>query len=158
MNKILISTILISMSCLATASTIEQRLIKCSQIETSPLRLSCFDTLTSTINIKQLNQSEKIAKQNTEVTAKESKQVFGFELKQLVKTPDEIVATITTLRKNPRGLYVVSIDNQQVWKQKSSSSFKLKLGDKVFIKKGALGSFFLGKEGRNKRIKVKRIK
>jgi hypothetical protein len=53
-------------------------------------------------------------------------------------------ATVTAIEKRPRGELVVTLDNGQVWAQKSADRyFPLKVGDPVAILAGSLGSFRL---------------
>ena len=58
--------------------------------------------------------------------------------------PKRMSATVTAIDKRPRGELVVTLDNGQVWAQKSADRyFPLKVGDPVAILSGALGSFRL---------------
>ena len=53
-------------------------------------------------------------------------------------------ATVTAIDKRPRGEIVVTLDNGQVWAQKSAERyFPIAVGDTVEILAGALGSFRL---------------
>jgi hypothetical protein len=58
--------------------------------------------------------------------------------------PKRTTATVTAIDKRPRGELVVTLDNGQVWAQKSPDRyFPLKVGDPVAILAGSLGSFRL---------------
>jgi hypothetical protein len=58
--------------------------------------------------------------------------------------PKRATATVTAIEKRPRGELVVTLDNGQVWAQKSADRyFPLKVGDPVAILAGSLGSFRL---------------
>ena len=58
--------------------------------------------------------------------------------------PKRMSATVTSIDKRPRGELVVTLDNGQVWAQKSADRyFPLEIGDTVEILAGALGSFRL---------------
>ena len=58
--------------------------------------------------------------------------------------PKRMSATVTAIDKRPRGELVVTLDNGQVWAQKSADRyFPLKVGDPVAILSGSLGSFRL---------------
>lgn len=53
-------------------------------------------------------------------------------------------ATVAAIDKRPRGELVVTLDNGQVWAQKSAERyFPIAVGDSVEILSGALGSFRL---------------
>jgi hypothetical protein len=58
--------------------------------------------------------------------------------------PKRMNATVTAIDKRPRGELVVTLDNGQVWAQKSADRyFPLEVGDPVAILAGSLGSFRL---------------
>jgi hypothetical protein len=51
------------------------------------------------------------------------------------------------------------LENGQVWRQTDSTRFSFNDPDKrVVVLRGGLNSFFMKEPGRNKRIRVKRIK
>ena len=83
---------------------------------------------------------------------------FGYENKQSIEDLiDQIKAKIIKVKKNRFGSQTITLDNGQVWQQTSSRRLKLKIGQTVIIERGALGSFFIGKENINKRIRAKRV-
>ncbi len=83
---------------------------------------------------------------------------FGYENKQSTEELiDQIKSKITKVKKNRFGSQTITLDNGQVWQQTSGTRLKLKRGQTVIIERGALGSFFIGKEGINKRIRAKRV-
>ena len=60
------------------------------------------------------------------------------------KINDSISATVTDLRTTPSGEFVVILDNGQVWRQIDLESWAPpQKGDRVTIRRGALGSFML---------------
>lgn len=70
----------------------------------------------------------------------------------------ELEATVTGIDRRPYGELVVTLDNGQVWQQLTmSQAIRLKVGETVTIKSGALGSYSLSGAQRGS-IKVKRIK
>ena len=84
-----------------------------------------------------------------------------FGLKRNAKfeeSGDKVVAKVSAARKNPFKKYIITLDNGQVWKQFDSTSLKIAVGETVEIKRGSLGTFFLGKDGVHKRLRVKRQK
>ena len=62
------------------------------------------------------------------------------------------------MQKTPYGKLIITLETGQVWRQTNSTSLRLKPGQEVYVEEGALGSYFLGKESSNKRIRVKRLK
>ena len=70
----------------------------------------------------------------------------------------ELSATATAIAAKPRGELVVTLDNGQVWAEIApGSSIRLKVGDRVTIKAGSLGSFFLVAPN-NRSSKVTRLR
>jgi hypothetical protein len=84
---------------------------------------------------------------------------FGQEDKQRSKDLiKEIQAEIVQIKKGAYGQQIITLNNGQVWRQTDSTSLKLRKGHVVIIRRGAMGSFFIGKENANKRIRAKRVK
>lgn len=71
---------------------------------------------------------------------------------------DKLEGTVSAIAARADGTLVVTLDNQQVWQQLTGGEgFRLKAGDKVTLKPGVLGSYFLvSPYGRS--TKVKRLK
>ncbi|SET72486.1 hypothetical protein [Thalassotalea agarivorans] len=84
---------------------------------------------------------------------------FGLEEKRALEDViDEISATVTNVKKNPHGLFILYLDNGQTWKQTSSKRFKVKVGDTLIITRGSFGSFRAQRQDSNRTINVKRLK
>ena len=66
----------------------------------------------------------------------------------------EITATVTEVGTRPHGELVLTLDNGQVWAERSAGSkVKVKKGDTVKIEAGALGSFvLLAPNGRSSKV------
>jgi quercetin dioxygenase-like cupin family protein len=71
---------------------------------------------------------------------------------------EQISAKVIEIQKAPYGELIITIEGGQVWRQKNRARFKLSEGEVITIERGALGSFFIGKEDTNRRIRVKRMK
>jgi hypothetical protein len=72
---------------------------------------------------------------------------------------DEISATITNLGTQPRGEYVITLDNGQVWAQKvADGRFRLKIGDQVKIRAGSLGAYFMSVGSSDRTTRVTRTR
>lgn len=57
---------------------------------------------------------------------------------------EQLTAKVTAISQQPRGELVMTLENGQVWQQKQSGSyFPLKVGDRISIASGALGSYRL---------------
>jgi mannose-6-phosphate isomerase class I len=84
---------------------------------------------------------------------------FGQEDKQRTKNLiKEIQAQVVLVKKGTHGKQIITLNNGQVWRQTDSTYLKLRKGQAIIIKRGAMGSFFIGKHSTNKRIRAKRIK
>ena len=164
---------LISMS--ASANNLKAELTKCGLVQDSLARLVCFDGLAKTVALsskskKQLATSPPIiakaqlAEKAPVVTSVENKAAnFGAEhLKKSDVTEDDlqVIFTIEKLKEIPHNNWRFTFTNGQHWKQTDSSSFSVKEGESVVLKKGFLGAVYLkkNKSNSNKRIRVKRIK
>jgi hypothetical protein len=55
-------------------------------------------------------------------------------------------------------LLQVTLQNAQVWRQEDYGSFSVRAGDTVEIKAGALGAYYLRREGQGRSIRVKRVR
>ena len=84
---------------------------------------------------------------------------FGHEDKQVPEEQiDRIQAKVSKLSKSVYGQYIITLDNQQVWRQTDKTRMKLSKGQSIDIERGFMGSFFMGTEQVNKRIRVQRVK
>ncbi|WP_281214076.1 hypothetical protein [Shewanella insulae] len=167
---IALSTLLFSLN---ASAGIEQQLSQCAAKQDKLDRLICYDKLAAKVGNKPQANSHvapvskpapapqpKPAPQAAAVVASTpaaAEASFGKVYKEEKAELDKINLTVVSIRKNPHGALTITFDNGQVWKQNDSRRYKLKTGEKVYIEKGALGSFLLGKEDTNATIRVKRI-
>jgi hypothetical protein len=52
-------------------------------------------------------------------------------------------AEVVELERRPHGQLVLTLDNGQVWAQKTAETARVKVGDRIAIKKGSFNSFLL---------------
>jgi hypothetical protein len=72
---------------------------------------------------------------------------------------DQVTAKITELATLPHGQLLLTLDNGQVWQQKTADrALRLEVGDQVTVKRATLGSFLLTAEGNNGAMRVQRVK
>jgi hypothetical protein len=72
---------------------------------------------------------------------------------------EEMVATVTQVSARQRGELVITLDNGQVWVQKTpESSFHVKIGDQVRIKTGALRSYMMSHVTSDRATRVTRVR
>lgn len=87
---------------------------------------------------------------------------FGGEHLEKDKKDDGKLAVVTftiervglTIRKQQRFYFT----NGQIWENKTSKELRVKTGDSVVIKDGALSAFYLSKVDGNRSVRVKRVK
>ncbi|PWF61454.1 hypothetical protein CBX96_20980 [Shewanella sp. BC20] len=160
---------LIMVSAQTYAST-EQQLTECSVIPDKLDRLICYDNLAASIQGASAQTSVKaiapvaVAVPTTAVstTAASTAKVeneFGIAPKPVQEDiVDKIYLDVESIAEDPYGALKITFTNGQVWKQTEGRKFNLKVGEKVFIEKAALGSFLMGTESRNAKVRVKRLK
>lgn len=94
---------------------------------------------------------EELFGQNTNEVQRTVEEATGSE------RIDSINAQVTRLQKYDYEKAVISLDNEQVWKQVDGSSLRLRVGDDVIIERAAFGSFMLKKVGSKRTMRVSRV-
>ena len=130
-------------------------LLNCRSITDSEERLACYDKAAATIG-------DAVAKRDLVVMDRESvkktkRGLFGFSIPNLGIFGDEdnedeikqIEGTIVSTAFNADGGYIFRLADGSRWTQIDSKPFAIppQSGDKVVVKKGALGSYFLSIPG-----------
>jgi hypothetical protein len=166
-------TIFISGFSSAQAQSLISELQACRAETNSTARLACYDNLPLTSAPQQavkkaqdqLASSKSApavthkAKQAPQPEASRQNQVKNFGLDKVIEPKDKvekITSVISAIQKTPYGKLIVTLESGQVWRQTNNTTLRLKPGQEVYVEEGALGSYFLGKESSNKRIRVKR--
>ena len=178
MNPKLLLVLFLGYASLVHAKTSEQ-LLTCVDIKDASQRLACYDkamgineSKVETVKVEKSNkegvsateivqqESTTSATQVIESTSNEDEKYFGQEYKRIEEAPDELRFIVKSSKKNALKEWRITLENGQVWKQisASSSGFKVKTGDEIVIKRGALNSFNMKKVGSKRSIKVKRTK
>ncbi|MFC4700901.1 hypothetical protein ACFO4O_12075 [Glaciecola siphonariae] len=70
---------------------------------------------------------------------------------------DRIDSVIDDISENNRGIRTFTLANGHKWRETESSRLRLKKGMAIYVEKGALSAYFLGKESSNRRVRVKRV-
>jgi hypothetical protein len=140
------------------------QLLSCRAVVDSAQRLACYDKAAATIG-------DAVAKRDLVVFDRESvkktkRGLFGFSIPNLGIFGDDddaveikqIDGEIASTAMNGDGGYIFRLTDGSRWSQTDSKPIALepRSGDKVIIKKGALGSYFMS-VGKQPGIKVKRI-
>ena len=167
MNKHLLSLLaLVSVPVLAATPINEQALQACSFIENDFNRLLCYDNTIAGKSLTQPAQSQLSKSAQTNVKAEAlaatapvatKTKEFGLEHKEIAENGEEsITSMISSVKKAPYGELIITLENNQQWRQIGSDSLKLDEGDTVIISRGVFNSFLLKKADQNRSIRVKR--
>lgn len=146
---------------------------QCAGIEDSLERLVCYDNIAKRSQgeskqaegkargkaqaEKQKSKAQQAAKQRG---SSSSKQAFGMEHKNKEEGQvDLIEVEVASKEQGPYKKWRIELGNGQVWKQTDSGGyFSWDEDDTYYIERGALNSFFFGREGSNRRMRVQRVK
>lgn len=157
MKKLTLS-LLVLLSANSFAQNINTQALKaCSMIENDFKRLVCYDQIIAGKSIDISTAKAPIMVEQSKTLNKEEE--FGLEHKNIsVNTESEQVALVKKVKKAPHGELIITLANDQVWRQLGTDTFRVKAEAEVTIMRGALNSFLLKKMGSNKTIRVKRVK
>ncbi|WP_213611459.1 hypothetical protein [Pseudoalteromonas sp.] len=159
MNKHLLSLLaLVSVPVLAATPINEQALQACSFIENDFKRLLCYDNTIAGKSLTQPAQTNVKAETPAAIAPVATKaKEFGLEHKEIAENGEEsITSMISSVKKAPYGELIITLENNQQWRQIGSDSLRLDKGDTVIISRGMFNSFLLKKADQNRSIRVKR--
>jgi hypothetical protein len=140
-----------------------QQLIACRSITDSSQRLACYDREAAAFD-KAIAAKDVVVIDKARATATK-RSLFGFSIPDFgglfggagddVK---QIETTVTTAGSNGEGGWTVKLADGSMWTQSDDTPIALppQHGDKVVIKRGALGAFFM-ELGKQPGVKVRRI-
>lgn len=155
------------------AETLAEAVEKCRVVSNSLKRLVCYDQLAQRAqNLEDSDLAEFYAERplaaptpgefrpNTPAPTRSApRNNFGLEERESQQKKDEtseMSAVVGAVEEDPYGKLIVTLADGQIWRQTDSEVFKLRSGDSVTISRGLLGSFYLQKDGLNRRMRVKR--
>lgn len=159
MNKMLIAVVLffIVNSAVAQQATFKE----CAEIGDSLERLVCYDSLAKKQIEPEISKAkDKAQKKHKQKSHSSHEKRFGMEHKsQEGETLEKIEVEVVAKKEGPRGKWRIELTNGQVWKQTGSTTyFPWSEEDTYYIERGALNSFFFGRDGSNRRMRVQRVK
>jgi len=155
----------------------------CATIQSSSERLACFDSAyadadsansrvevrdapvevlakpdASAVHSSQARISDNDRKpEPAEISA--SPEEFAKTKQKTRGEPEDILeATIVEVTKNALKIDFLWLDNGHVWRENEDNHVRFKVGQKVRIEEGILGSFNLTTEGSKRAVKVKRVR
>ena len=149
-----------------TISPMVTKLGLCRAIKDDAQRLACFDRESAILVAAVSSGSVAVVDQGQLRAARRS--LFGFQLPRLPffagdksadNVPDEIESKIRAVEGMGRGRYRVTLADGAVW-ENIDTPMRLsepRPGDKILIKKGSLGAYFLRFDGQIG-VKGRRIK
>jgi len=137
---------------------------QCRQIADSAQRLACYDRTAPALITASKNGEVNIVDRGQLRQARRS--LFGFSMPKLpffsgdqsaADTPDQIDTTIKSARDLGYGKYrIVVIEGDAVWETTEESNHQPRSGEKISIRRGPLGSYFLRIDG-NSGVKGRRV-
>lgn len=173
MRLTLITAAIMLVSVQANAS-IEQQLSQCAATADKLDRLICYDKLAESVKADTISTQTipttvaTVAVPTTaaaivaiapQAPAAKIADDFGMEAKRVQEnTVDKIYLEIQSIAEDAYGDIKVTFTNGQVWKQTDGRKYNVKQGETVYIEKAALGSFLMGTDDRNAKVRVKRLK
>lgn len=140
-----------------------QRLLACRSLTDNGARLACFDRETQTV-AGAFSSGDVVALDREDVRSTK-RTLFGFHVPSLgsvfgggddeIKQVEGVIAGVGT---NRDGGYVFALQDGARWSQTDDKPIALEpqRGDKVVIKKGAFGAYFLS-VGHQPGVKVERL-
>lgn len=133
-----------------TVAQVPEALRACVSQKEDSRRLACYDREIAGLD----KQAEVSAAPQPAAAGVAAGEGFGLPREALKEVDrrkaEQVQGKIASIVSRPRGERVVTLDNSQVWVQKSLDlSIRLKVGDEVTIKRGALGSYLLFASGRS---------
>lgn len=147
------------------AADLSQQLEQCRSLGNDLQRLVCYDkmnTAAAGAYVKAISNSGSTVQTVNVAPVAPTKEEFGLERKvEAAKEEVEIQnleLVLQSVDTNRQGMMIFTFDNGQVWRQTSKDIFTATPGSTYIIERGLLGSFFMNKEGTNRKTRVLREK
>lgn len=175
--RLTIMAVAIAMVSVQANASIEQQLTQCATTADKLERLICYDKLaesvkdvtpaivntqaptTPTTIVAPVSERATTVATTSQAPAANIADDFGMEAKRIQEnTVDKIYLEVQSTTEDAYGALKVTFTNGQIWKQTEGRKYNLKQGETVYIEKAALGSFLMGTDNRNAKIRVKRLK
>jgi hypothetical protein len=150
---------------LAAGTTASASFMACAGEQDDARRLACFDAAVAQVRTQPAPPLESAAATAAAaaVVPLSKEERFGLrgDLKQekAKQAPElaelkELRATVTKVAAKPYGELILTLDNGQVWYEiQSNSGIRVKVGDQVTIRSGALGSYsVVAPNGRSSKV------
>lgn len=140
----------------AMADEVAESWRRCAELEDDGRRLACYDRHASGGVVAgsapagaSATAPEEAATSAEAPADRTAEKDFGRTEARNEYQPDEISATISRIQTRSNGERIFSLDNGQVWAEKSPApSLRLEVGDTIRIKSGLFGSHRLFGSGK----------
>ena len=143
-----------------------ESLLACRNLTENSARLACYDKEAGTLS--QAISSKEVVVIDREGVRKTKRTLFGLALPRIGILDDndsneteitQVEGVIASVRNNPEGGYLFLLKDGAAWTQADDKPIALEpeAGDKVVVKKAALGSYMLSVQGQPG-VRVKRIR
>jgi hypothetical protein len=136
-------------------------LVKCKEIADPTQRLACFDAASA--KIEQAADAKDIVILDRTEVKKTKRSLFGFQLPKIKFFDDDekdesnvIETTFASVNEIGYGKYQFEIPDGGTWQTTEPSRRMLRVGQKVKIKRAAVGSFMMQADN-GAYVRVKRI-
>jgi hypothetical protein len=139
-------TLAAASAAVAAPESLEDGVRRCAHQAEERQRLACFDALAKALPKIEADQFGLTAqiKHDRDPSVPYAKQ-------------DVLSVKITAMQQAPRGEWIFTLDNQQIWIQaEPESRTRFEVGESVHIEHGAMGSLWLAGD-KARKTKVKRI-
>ena len=149
----------------AVHSPLVEALARCKAQTEDAARLRCYDAAAGALTAAAAKGDVVVVDQQDLKTARRS--LFGFSVPKLPffggdksgqEAPDEITASINSVRPLGNGKWQLRLEDGALWETTEASSFirDPKAGNPVMIKRGALGSYMM-RIGGQRALRAKRV-
>ena len=157
----------------SAASEPEETLLGCRANESAEERLACYDRVVDrareTITPGTLSgvprasssappEAEDAGLQEGLFGRPPAASAEAFRKSYGVETARQISSAVSAVQRGGDRLLQITLENEQVWRQVDLESFRVRAGDSIEIKAGALGAYYLRREGKGRTIRVKRVR
>ena len=151
----------------ALAAAGEETLLGCRSVADPGERLACYDRLVDRLTQATAPEaSARASSSEATPTPPLHERLFGRSDTENAKAlkeaygaapPREISAKIVSADRGGDRLYRVALDNGQVWRQAEPVALILRAGDTVEIQAGALGAYYLRRDGKGRSVRFQRL-
>jgi hypothetical protein len=131
----------------AAAEPLDDALRRCATESDQLQRLACFDAIVSAlprVEADRFGMTADIQRQRDPAAVQQAKNSV-------------LSGKISALRQAPRGEWIFTLDNEQVWIQaEASANVQFTVGEEVHIQHGAMSSLWLVAD-KHRKVRVKRL-